>query len=239
MSNFDKDPIGRAIQDFVAKDYEENIIVKSSICDDDVIPVAYLFRGEENSAFELTALEKIALDHCQGRILDIGGGAGSHAKILRKRGCTVEIIDTSPGAVAYHKSLGLNSRVLNFFDLIHEEYDTLLLLMNGLGIAGRLSNLSLFLQKCYDLLPKGGKIIADSTDIKYLYEDDEGGYWLDLNSAYYGDFDFQMCYKDTCTDTFDWLYVDFETLQKHAEPIGFSVKKLHEFEAQYLAVLEK
>jgi SAM-dependent methyltransferase len=239
MSLFEKDPIGHAIHDFVANNFDENIVVKSSICDDDVIPVAYLFRGEGKSEFELTSLEKMALEHCKGRVLDVGGGAGIHANILSRQGSSVQIIDTSHGAVAYHKSLGLNSRVLNFFDLANENYDTLLFLMNGLGIAGRLSNLTNFLQKCYDLLDPGGQVIADSTDIKYLYEDEEGGYWMDLNSAYYGDFDFQMCYKDTCTEPFEWLYVDFQTLKSHAEPIGFTVKKLNEFESQYLVQLTK
>lgn len=239
MSPFDKDPIGRAIHDFAANNYEENIIVKSSICDDDVIPVAYLFRGENNSDFELTTLESLALYNCQGKVLDIGGGAGIHAKILQQRGHQIEIIDTSVGAVAYHKSQGLNSRVLNFYDLPDKQFNTLLLLMNGLGIAGRLSNLTNFLQKCFDLLPVGGRVVADSTDIKYLYEDDDGGFWMDLNSAYYGDFDFQMCYKDTCTETFDWLYVDFETLKTHAENVGFTAQKLAELEEQYLVVLSK
>ena len=235
MSTFDKDPIGRAIQDFLSNNHDENIVVKSSICDDDVIPVAYLFRSES----ELPNLEKEALDRCTGKVLDVGGGAGIHATMLKKKGFQVEVIDTSQGAVAYHLQQGLKSRCLNFFDLTDEKYDTLLFLMNGLGIAQRLSNLPHFLQKCYDLLPIDGQVIADSTDIKYLYEDDEGGYWLDLNSSYYGDFDFQMCYKDTCSESFDWLYVDFETLKLHAEVVGFSIEKVDEFEQQYLVVLKK
>jgi SAM-dependent methyltransferase len=235
MPDFYKDAIGHAIHDFVLQNHEENIIVKSSICDDDVIPVEYLFRNEQ----ELPDIEKLALDCCSGKILDVGGGSGVHAKILTERGLKVEVIDTSKGAVDYHLSNNLRSRCINFYDLIDEQYDTLLFLMNGLGIAGSLKNLPNFLQKCYEMLPQGGQVIADSTDIKYLYEDDEGGYWLDLNSAYYGDFDFQMCYKNTCTDTFYWLYVDFETLESCAKKVGFAVEKIYISENQYLVRLSK
>ncbi len=235
MSDFEKDPIGRAIQDFVRQQNDEDIIVKSSICEDDVIPVAHLFRTEA----ELPELEKIALNQCKGKILDVGGGAGIHANILNNRGFDVQIIETSKGAVEYHLSQGLASRSLNFYDVENEKFDTLLFLMNGFGIAASLKNLPNFLQKCYDLLNDGGQIIGDSTDIKYLYEDDEGAYWMDLNSAYYGDFDFQMCYKDTCGEPFHWLYVDFDTLKIEAEKIGFSVEKLHEEENQFLVNLIK
>ncbi len=239
MSLFEKDPIGRAIHDYISGDFEENIIVKSSICEDDVIPVPYLFRGQVGNEHACTELELMALERCTGKILDVGGGAGIHAEILHKQGKKVEIIDTSAGAVAYHLKQGLPSRCVNFFDLQSEQYDTLLFLMNGFGIAGNLEQLPRFLEQCSKLLPQGGQILGDSTDIKYLYEDDEGGYWLDLNSAYYGNFDFQMCYKDTCTDTFDWLYVDFDTLKSYAEALGFSVEKLYEHENQYLARLVK
>jgi SAM-dependent methyltransferase len=235
MSNFEKDPIGRAISDFIQQLHDADIVVKSSICDDDVIPVEYLFRTEA----ELPELEKIALEKCSGQILDVGGGAGIHAKILKNRNFDVHIIDTSLGAVDYHVQQNLSSRCLNFYDLGNEKYDTLLFLMNGFGIAGSLNNLPNFLQKCYDLLRDGGQVIGDSTDIKYLYEDEEGGYWMDLNSTYYGDFDFQMCYKDTCGEPFDWLYVDFETLKVAAEKIGFSVDKLYEEENQFLVKLTK
>ena len=239
MPSFDKDPIGLAIQDFVAQQHDENIVVKSSICEDDVIPVAYLFRGDKSSSFEFTEIEQCALSNCEGKILEIGAGAGIHALHLKNQGFDIQVIDTSAGAVEHHKSLSLPTRQINFFELENEQYDTLLFLMNGLGIAGKLDNLSRFLQKCRDLLPEQGTIIADSTDIKYLYEDDEGGYWMDLNSAYYGDFDFQMCYKNTCTDVFDWLYVDFNTLKKHAEQNGFSIELLFEMEQQYLVKMRK
>jgi hypothetical protein len=133
----------------------------------------------------------------------------------------------------------LNSRCIDFFELENEQYDTLLLLMNGFGIAGKLSRLDAFLKQCFELLNPGGIVLGDSTDVKYFFEDDEGGYWLDLNGTYYGDFDFRMRYKETEGDVFEWLYVDFETLCLHAQEVGFKVEKLYDENAQYLVKLIK
>jgi hypothetical protein len=88
-------------------------------------------------------------------------------------------------------------------------------------------------------LSEGGKILCDSSDIKYLYEDDEGGYWVDLNAGYYGDFKFQMNYKDHTSKWFEWLYVDLENLTSIAEKVGLLVNLLHEEDGQYLVELTK
>jgi SAM-dependent methyltransferase len=235
MINFEKDPIGHAIFDFSRQQHEANITVLSSLSEDDIIPVDYLFRGEN----DLPELETMALDLCKGRVLDVGAGAGVHAKILAEKGLNVSLIDTSLAAVEYHLSQSLQSRCLDFFDLKKEQYDTLLLLMNGFGIAGKLEKLDVFLKQCHKLLEVGGCVIGDSTDVKYFFEDDEGGYWLDLNSEYYGNFDFQMRYKETLSEPFDWLYVDYENLAESAEKVGFTIEKLYEQDHQYLVKLTK
>jgi len=228
-----KDPMGQAIVDYAKTKINEDIVVISEICDDDIIPSEYLFRSYD----EMPKIEQIALDRCEGSILDIGAGAGIHAKYLLDQGKNIACIDISPLSVEFLKSQGIETRELNFFDLEDEKYDTLLLLMNGLGIAGTLSNLELTLLKAKTHLTKNGKILCDSSDIKYLYEDDEGGYWIDLNAGYYGDFKFQMKYKDHTSDWFDWLYVDYDKLRETAEKIGLNVELLHEEDGQYLVEL--
>ena len=234
MSINQKDPMGQAIVDFAKTKINKDIIVVSEICDDDVIPSEYLFRAFN----EMPKIEQLALERCEGKILDVGAGAGIHAMHLLKQGKDVSCIDISELSVNYLKDQKINARQLNFFNLEDEQYDTLLFLMNGLGIAGTLSNLEFTLLKAKTHLAKNGKILCDSSDIKYLYEDDDGGYWIDLNAGYYGDFRYQMLYESHASDWFDWLYVDFETLKITAEKVGFEVELIHEEDQQYLAMLK-
>jgi 2-polyprenyl-3-methyl-5-hydroxy-6-metoxy-1,4-benzoquinol methylase len=233
MNSLLNDPMGQAILDFATTKKNQDITVVSDICDDDIIPSAYLFRSFE----EMPSLEKIALANCKGKILDVGAGAGIHAKFLKEKGFDVSCIDTSPRAIQHAKSIGLDARQQNFFDLSEGEYDTLLFLMNGIGISRNLANLEQTLIHAKSLLSENGRIICDSSDIKSLFEDDEGGTWIDLTSAYYGNFKFQMKYGEHTSDWFEWLYVDFENLKSAAEKAGYEAHLLAQDNDDYLAEL--
>ncbi len=225
------DPVGAAILDYIKTRKPDDIIVSSDICEDDVIPVEVLFRNQ----IEMPDLELMALESCKGKVLDVGAGAGAHSKELIDRGLDVDSIEISDGAVEYMKSIGLNARKINFFDLKNDKYDTILMMMNGIGIAGKLSNLENTLLQAKSLLQPGGKILCDSSDIKYLYEDEDGALWVDLNSEYYGNFRFQMKFKKEKGPWFDWLYVDFDNLFNAAKNIGLKAKKIVDQDDHYLA----
>ena len=227
------DQMGQAIVDFAKNGIDQNIIVSSDLCDDDVMSSAYLFRSFE----DMPKIEQVALSRCSGKVLDIGAGAGIHATHLQEQGLDVSCIDISPLSISHLKENELEARVINFFELKDEKYDTLLMLMNGIGISGTLSNLEHTLLKAKALLNKGGKILCDSSDIKYLYTDDQGGMWVNLNTIYYGDFKFKMKYNDHETDWFNWLYVDFKKMKETAERVGFLVNKLVDDNNQYLVEL--
>jgi len=109
------------------------------------------------------------------------------------------------------------------------------MLMNGIGIAGTLANLEQTLIHCKSLLNEGGKILCDSSDIKYLYEDEDGALWVDLNSEYYGNFRFQMKFKGEIGPWFDWLYVDFDNLFQVAKKCGMKASRVFEKDDNYLA----
>lgn len=233
MSDSLNDPMGQAILDFAQTGSAIDIIVSSDICDDDTIPVHYLFRTYE----EMPDLEQFALSKCQGKILDVGAGAGMHARYLQSKGFEVHAIDISEKSVAFIKSQNIPVEQVNFFDLTSGNFDTILMLMNGIGIAGTLENLDATLLHAKKLVSKNGRIICDSSDIKYLYEDEDGGLWLDLNSTYYGNFRFQMKYGSHQSNWFDWLYADFEKLKESAERTGWKAEKIVTKEDQYLAEL--
>lgn len=230
MMNSEKDALGKAILDFAQTGIDKEIIVKSDLCDDDVIPTSYLFREYE----EMPKIEQIALKNCQGKILDVGAGAGMHSIWLQEMEFDVSAIDVSKGAIEYMQKNELKARQKNFFSLRNESYDTLLFLMNGIGIAGSLSNLKATLLHAKSLLNSGGQLIFDSSDIKYLYENEDGSMWMDLASEYYGNFNFQMKFEETQTDWFSWLYVDQNTLKKTVEETNGKMEILIEQDSQFL-----
>ena len=220
---FENDPIGLAIHDYVNHDIQAEIIVKADLCEDDILPVTHLFRSHE----EMPKLEKIALSKASGHILDIGAGAGCHALWLKEQGKAVTAIDISPGAVDYMQKQEIKASVTDLWEL-KGHYDTILLLMNGIGLAGKLDQLEPFLRHLKKHLNPNGQIICDSTDISYLYEEEDGSVWVDLNSAYRGEMQFKMAYKEQETPWFNWLYLDYETLKMHSQKADMNCELIAE-----------
>jgi hypothetical protein len=102
------------------------------------------------------------------------------------------------------------------------------MLMNGTGIIGTLDNMPVFFERMRQLLAPGGCILIDSSDLRYLYEEEDGSLMIDLADDYYGQLDYRMEYKDILGEPFDWLYVDFETLAIYAEENGFTTELIEE-----------
>jgi cyclopropane fatty-acyl-phospholipid synthase-like methyltransferase len=234
MNTNSNDPIGQAILDYSKNKKPFDIVVSSDICEDDIIPIEVLFRNFK----DMPDIEKRALKICKGRVLDVGAGAGIHCHELIKNGLPVHAIDNSQGAIEYLKKSGIPSTLSSFESFNSQtKFDTILMMMNGIGIAGTLTNLEKTLLKAKSLLEKGGQLICDSSDIRYLYEDEDGSLWMDLNSEYYGNFKFQMHYKQISGTWFDWLYVDYDNLHQIATKVGFKSVKVLEQDNHYLAQL--
>ena len=233
-----RDPMGAAIADFYKNGIAGRLRVLSSMFDEDEIPVAHLFREED----EMGELELKALGLSKGRILDVGAGAGCHALALQDKGMSVTAIDVSPLSVEVMAKSGVDdARLVNLYDdALCEKFDTILMLMNGSGIIGKIANMPQFFARIDSLLAEGGQVLMDSSDLIYLFEDEEGGVDIDLAGDYYGEVDFAMQYKNIKGEPFDWLYIDFETLALHATENGFVAELVAEGEHyDYLARLTR
>ena len=233
-----RDPMGAAIADFYKNGIAGRLRVLSSMFDEDEIPVAHLFREED----EMGELELKALGLSKGRILDVGAGAGCHALALQDRGMEVTAIDVSPLSVEVMTKSGIDdARLVNLYDeTLCEKFDTILMLMNGSGIIGKIANMPQFFARIDSLLAEGGQVLMDSSDLIYLFEDEDGGVDIDLAGDYYGEVDFTMQYKNIKGETFDWLYIDFETLAFHAAENGFEAELVMQGEHyDYLARLTR
>ena len=221
-TNKEKDPMGRAISDYFHTGKAGKLRVLSSMFYEDEIPVPTLFRTYD----EMPVQERTALELCRGRILDVGAGSGCHSKVLMERGLEVVAIDISELSIEVMKERGIDARNINFFDeTFCEKFDTILLAMNGIGIVGKVENLGNFFRSAKRLLAPGGQLLLDSSDIKYIFMDDDGSMDIDLAAGYYGEIDYKMRYKNITGEPFDWLYIDFDTLSMYAEEHGFNCEK--------------
>ncbi|MNQ30875.1 bifunctional 3-demethylubiquinone-9 3-methyltransferase/ 2-octaprenyl-6-hydroxy phenol methylase [compost metagenome] len=232
-----KDLFGKAIFDFYTKNSPEDIITETSISEEDEMSVEYLFRTYN----EMPKIEQKALQLAKGKILDIGCGAGRHALSLQnERNLEVTAIDISEKAIETCLLRGIkNAKVENILSFDGEKFDTILLLMNGTGIFGQLKNCNKYLSKLKSLLNPGGQILIDSSDIIYMFDEDEdGGKWIPSENDYYGELVFNISYKGEKEEPFDWLYLDYNTLQNAAIANGLNCELVLEGEHyDYLAKL--
>ena len=186
------------------------------------------FREEEN----LGGLESFALSLCSGRVLDVGAGAGALSLILQSRGIEVESLEISKICCEIMKSKGVD-KVINhdFFSVdIDKQYETILMMMNGIGICGTLDFLPKLFARFNSLLMPGGQVLVDSSAVKYLYQDGipESHYFREID------------YQGKKGLWFKWLYVDIETMMLQSEIYGYQMQVLSEDSSgHYLARLTK
>lgn len=231
------DPMGAAIDEYERTGKSGRLRVRSSMFDEDEIPVAHLFRTLD----EMPDIEQRALQMATGRTLDVGAGAGCHSLVLQQRGMTdVKAIDISPLSCEAMRRRGVaDVQCINLYDKrLLGPFDTILMLMNGTGIVGKLKCMPDFLARIRELLAPGGQLLVDSSDLRYLYENEDGTYDIDPMGPYYGEVDYQMIYRKVKGESFDWLYVDYATLELLATTNGFRCERVCEGEHyDYLARL--
>lgn len=222
-----KDVHGEAIFDFYRGDHSVVLKTYNSYGDPEEMPVEVFFRDHQ----DFTDLENLAITCCEGKILDVGAGAGAHALFMQAFGMDVTALENSPGCIKTLEHSGMEKIIASDFFSHTGQYDTLLLLMNGLGIAGKLDRLPEFFNHCKKLIKSGGHLILDSSDITYLYEDG-----LERPAGYYGEISYQYEYKGQKGDWFDWLYLDPDLLKSQTKKLGLHTEILDTDENdQYLA----
>lgn len=229
------DLLGTALLEYQNRGSWENITTISSVAGEDELPLPYLFRSYD----EMPILERRALDMASGRVLDLGCGAGSHSLYLQEKGQDVKATDISPGAVATCRLRGVNRvQVMDLWQMQDGNYDTVLALMNGVGLCGTLERLPEFLDILKRQLAPTGRILMDSSDIIYMFENDQGDYELPADLPYYGETSFQMTYKNLRSPSFPWLYIDFDLLKQYAGQAGLACALVQEGpHYDYLAAL--
>ncbi len=193
------DILGTAMQEFQKTGIRQGLEVYTSYDHKEVYDVSYFFRGEE----KMPDLELYALYLSSGRILDIGAGAGSHALFLQKKGHDVTALDSSAGCVNVMLHRGVSKVFHADINNFHTKgYNTLVLLMNGIGITGNLGGFMKFLKKAEKITDKNAQIIFDTIDISYFLNNKPN-----RSLKYLGEVKYQFEYRGVKGPWFNWLYL--------------------------------
>jgi SAM-dependent methyltransferase len=228
------DPFVEAFHDYLNGETGEELAIYVNNEFSENMPVRYFFRGYD----EMPQLEQIALKECKGKILDIGAGAGCHSMILQNRGYDITALDIKKGFVDIMKQRGIEKIVhSDIFNFKEGKFDTLLMLMNGIGFTIDFIGLERFLNQAKDLLNPDGHILLDSSDLLYLFQEEDGSFKVPLTGDYYGKVIYQVEYKNRKGEPFDWIFIDYSTLMQYAEKTGYDCELLFANDFHYLAKL--
>ncbi len=223
------DVFGNALADYYKTGKAETLWLHNSYDEPEEMPLDIFFR----TADEMPELEQLALNLCKGKVLDVGAGVGSHALLLQEHGIEVTAIDISLPAVQIMKQRGVKKAFEQDILTSATKYDTLLFLMNGIGLTGTLAGLTSFLAHAKQLINPGGQLIFDSSNISYLYEG-----LSKPSNKYFGEVSYRYEYKQQKGKWFDWLYIDQQTLIDISQQQGWQCEIVFDDgEDQYLATL--
>ena len=209
--------MGSAMENYFEKNDNTPIRVFINKSEEPEMYPSVFFRPYKN----MLKYEKIALKNSTGKVLDLGCGAGCHSLYLQNKAFDVTAVEVSKKSANVALSQGVN-KVINedWRNLNLKNFDTVLVLMNGMGLAESPTELKLMFRKLKSLLSKTGSILIDSTDVTYAKAD-----WPMLDSEYFGKVQFELKYKGK-TQCFPWLFVDFETAVQTAKSVKLNVEVL-------------
>lgn len=228
------DPYGKACIDYLQGKKQVKIKFDSEIAEMEDIPVSYLFRTYE----QMPIVEQVAIKEARGKVLDVGAGAGSHTLKLQSLKYQVTALEISPGLCEVMKQRGVKKVIqADIFKYSGTIYDTILFMMNGIGICRDFEGLKNLLNHLKTLMSKTGQILLDSSDLIYLFIQEDGSIELPLHDAYYGEMPFRVEYNsDVYEDS--WLYIDPDNLEDIALQCGLNCEIIqHGEHYDYLAKL--
>jgi hypothetical protein len=156
-------------------------------------------------------------------------------------GPAVQAIDVSPEAVKIMSKRGVKEcQQVDVFKFHEGPFDTLLLMMHGVGMVGDLAGLDRFLDHALTLIKPDGQLLFDSLDVRCTDDPRHLAYQEANRRAgrYFGEIRIRFEYKGQTGPFFGWLHVDSETLADRAEKNGWFCRVVgRENGGDYLAQL--
>lgn len=189
--------------------------------------------------------QRAAMRFVQGRVLDIGCGAGRCCLYLQKHGQKVVGIDVSPLAIDVCRQRGVKDvHVLPITQVSRAlgEFDTILMMGNNFGLFGSRLRARWLLRRLRGLTSPRARIVAESMDVYQTKNPDHLRYHR-LNhqrGRMGGQVRLRVRYHQFCTPWFDYLFVSPQELEDLLIGTGWRVERyLKSAGAPYVTVIEK
>jgi len=231
-------PYGLALVDYYQGDSSATFIVYRDDGHRSEHPIDVFYRESTNMN-----IDKIALENCRGRVLDVGAGTGLHSLHLQDQGLTVCAIDISPEACEVMHKRGVKEvHCTDISDFKNEPFDTILILGRSIGMVENMAGLDYFLIDIHRLVNQDGQVILNSADVTCTSNPVHLAYQETNRQAgrYIGEIRIHFEYEGLKGPVCGWLHVDPETLANHASKVGWSCDVLLKDEdGNYLAKLTK
>lgn len=186
-----------------------------------------------------------ALEFTQGRVLDVGLGAGRHALYLQAKGHDVIGIDNSPLAIEVSKLRGVKDARLMPIEAVGESLaviDTVVMMGNNFGLFADFEKAQSILKRFYEISPQHGRILAETLNpygtsdpihLEYHQQNRDKG-------RMGGQIRFRHRYRQYCADWMDYLFVSLPELESILDGTGWRLSKTFgDTEGIYTMLLEK
>jgi SAM-dependent methyltransferase len=189
--------------------------------------------------------ERKAVSLAQGRVLDIGCGAGRHALYLQSRGHEVVGIDNSPLGVKVCRARGLRKAVLLPVTGLSGRlgrFDTVLMLGNNLSLLGNRRRAPWLLRRIASITSPGARIIGQTRDPYQTREPEHLAYHRRnrKQKKMAGQTRIRIRYKTCATPWFEYLFVSKKELEELVKPTPWRVQRYLDLEQGiYFVVLGK
>ncbi|HZQ05015.1 MAG TPA: class I SAM-dependent methyltransferase, partial [Anaerolineae bacterium] len=173
-------------------------------------------------------IEKAALKFARGRVLDVGCGAGRHALYLQRKGLRVTAMDSSPRVAAIALARGVRDvRVASACERLpfgREEFDTVLLFGNNLGVCGSREGTARLLRELARVTKSKARILA-TTRAPGTFRSQHQAYWNQRleRGKEFGVIRLRLDFRGKSTREIDWFFIAPSALIELAWETGWRV----------------
>ena len=181
-------------------------------------------------------IDALALARCRGRVLDIGAGCGRHTLELQRLDIDVVALERSAAFIdILNEREVLNSVQADIYDYSGEDFDTLLLLDNTIGLAESPEGLVTLLKHLHTLARHGAELLIEGMGAyerafypELPFADERIEDFIAENEPYFPISTSHLEYENQIGESFSWIYPGESLLAACAQRAGWSFECLTE-----------